>query len=77
LRHESGTSIQPRGLSIAMTERSSKMMGIGSQPGSSMKLGFAIRAMVAAGTNRLKLFGKARLAGHKTRPAVATGEPAF
>jgi hypothetical protein len=42
-----------------------------------MKLGFAIRAMVAAGTNRLKLFGKARLAGHKSRPAVATGEPAF
>jgi len=33
--------------------------------------------MVAAGTNRLKLFGKARLAGHKSRPAVATGEPAF
>jgi hypothetical protein len=42
LRHESGTSIQPRGLSIASTERSSKMMGIKSQPGSSMKLGFAI-----------------------------------
>ena len=41
LRHESGTSIQPRGLSIASTERSSKMMGIGSQPGSSMKLGLA------------------------------------
>jgi hypothetical protein len=35
------------------------MMGIGSQPGSSMKLGLAIRAMVAAEVNRLKLFGKA------------------
>jgi hypothetical protein len=28
-------------LSIASTERSSKMMGIGSQPGNSMKLGLA------------------------------------
>jgi len=34
-------------------------MKSGSQPGSSMKLGSAIRAMVAAGANRLKLFGKA------------------
>jgi hypothetical protein len=59
LRHESGTSIQPRGLSIASTDLSSKMMEIGSQPGSSMKLGLAIRAMVAAAVNRLKLFGKA------------------
>jgi len=29
------------------------------QPGSSMKLGLAIRAMVAAEVNRLKLFGNA------------------
>jgi len=34
------------------------MMEIGSQPGSSMKLGLAIRDMVAADVNRLKLFGK-------------------
>jgi hypothetical protein len=47
-------------LSIASTERSSKMMEIGSQPGSSMKLGLAIRAMVAAEANRLKLFGTYR-----------------
>jgi hypothetical protein len=32
---------------------------IGSQPGSSMKLGLAIRAMVAADVKRLKLFGNA------------------
>src|ERR1039457_6974546 len=56
LRHESGTSIQPRGLSIAITERSSKMMGIGSQRGSSMKWGLAIRAIITAEVNRLKLF---------------------
>jgi hypothetical protein len=36
------------------------MMGIGSQPGSSMKLGFAIRAMVAAEVNWLKQFKNIR-----------------
>ena len=39
--HECGTSIQPRGLSIANTERSSKRIGIGATQGRSMKLGFA------------------------------------
>src|SRR6266704_2710078 len=39
--HENGTSIQPRGLSMASTERSSKRIEIGSTPGSSMKFGLA------------------------------------
>src|ERR1039458_7302974 len=44
------------GLSTAMTDRSSYKIGIGSQPGSSMKLGLAIHVMVAADVNRLKQF---------------------
>ncbi len=32
---------------------------LGSQPGSSMKLGLAIRVMVATEVSRLKLFGNA------------------
>ena len=64
LRHESGTSIQPRGLSIAMTERSSKMMGIASQPGSSMKFGLAI-------THRLAKLAAAR------KPLVGRAPAAF
>src|SRR5476651_2716560 len=55
--HVCGTSIQPGGLSTAMTVRSSCRMRIGLQSGSSMELGLAIRPMVAAGVNRLKLFG--------------------
>jgi hypothetical protein len=60
LRHESGTSIQPRGLSIASTERSSKMMGIGSQPGSSMKLG--LDNVLENGL--LRFFAAQNLVGH-------------
>ena len=41
--HATGASIQPRGLSIAMTARSSYKIGIGSQSGSSMQLGLAMR----------------------------------
>ena len=40
--HETGRSIHPRGLSMAMTDRSSYRIGIGSQSGSSMKLGFIL-----------------------------------
>ena len=43
--HATGASIQPRGLSIAMTARSSYKIGIGSQSGNSMKLGLAISKM--------------------------------
>jgi len=75
--HVCGTSIQPGGLSTAMTVRSSYKIRIGLQSGSSMELGLAIRAMVAAGVNRLKLFGKNGPAVHKSEPAVAKGEPAF
>jgi len=37
--HETGSSIHPRGLSMAMTDRSSYKIGIGSQSGSSMQSG--------------------------------------
>jgi hypothetical protein len=52
-----GGRSKSRGLSMAMTDRSSYKIGIGSQSGSSMKLGLAIGAIVAADVNRLKLFG--------------------
>jgi hypothetical protein len=38
--HETGRSIHPRGLSTAMTDRSSYKIGIGSQSGNPMKFGF-------------------------------------
>ena len=41
--HATGASIHPRGLSMAMAARSSYKIGIGSQSGSSMKLGLAMR----------------------------------
>jgi hypothetical protein len=41
--HATGASIQPRGLSMAMTARSSYKIGIGSQCGNSMELGLAMR----------------------------------
>jgi hypothetical protein len=44
--HATGASIQPRGLSIAMTARSSYKIGIGSQSGSSMELGLAINILI-------------------------------